>query len=75
MLITYASIVLMTQVGFLSANTSYLAYLYVIYQIVKNKKQILCLKLSKKKFKNRSNFPDKCLILHCLFKIKVKNLV
>ena len=33
MLITYASVVHMTQTGFLSANTVYLAHLYyVIYQ-------------------------------------------
>ena len=31
---------------------------------------ILHLKLSKKKLKNRSNFLDKCLILHCFSKIK-----
>ena len=48
-LITYTSIVHMTQAGFLSINTVYLAHFY-------------CLIL-KKKLKNRSNFLDKCLIL------------
>ena len=35
---------------------------------------MLCLKLSKTKFKNRSNFLDECLILHWLCKIKGQKL-
>ena len=33
------------------------------------------MKPSKSKFKNRSDFLDKCLILHCLFEIKGQNHV
>ena len=69
-LITYTSIIHFTQAGVLSTNTVNLAQLHCyILNREKIKTSILCLKLSKTKSKNRSNFLDKCLILHCLFKI------
>ena len=61
MLITYTSIVHVTQAGFLSANTVYLAHLYyVIFQIGKN----LTFETFKKKVKIGSNslMPDSLIL-------------
>ena len=67
MLITHTSIKHMTQASFLFSVQTLSTWLIctVIYWIGKNKN-----KLSKTKLKNSLNFLDKCLILHCLFKIK-----
>ena len=54
----------MTQAGFLSADTGY------ILNREKLKQQSYILNFPKKKLKSRSDFLDKCLILHSLFKIK-----